>query len=48
MGGTKTLFGLFERDRTRPRTLVVRDYATADPDSFQELTKEFLNDTSAA
>ncbi len=48
IGGTKTLLGLFERDRGRPRTLVVREYATLDFDSFDELTQVFLDDTRAA
>ena len=48
IGGTKTLLGLFERDRDRPRQLVVREYATLDFDSLKELTQVFLDDTRAA
>ncbi|MEO6223749.1 MAG: glucokinase [Vicinamibacterales bacterium] len=48
IGGTKTLLGLFERDRDRPRQLVVREYATLDFDSLDELTEVFLDDTRAA
>ena len=48
IGGTKTLLGLFERDRDRPRQLVVREYATFDFDSLKELTQVFLDDTRAA
>jgi glucokinase len=47
IGGTKTLLGLFERDRKRPRQLVVREYATLDFDSLDELTQVFLDDTGA-
>ena len=47
IGGTKTLLGLFERDRHRPRQLVVREYATLDFDSLDELTQVFLDDTGA-
>ncbi len=45
IGGTKSLLGLFERDRERPRQLVVREYATLDFDSLDELTQVFLDDT---
>ncbi|HUR21400.1 MAG TPA: glucokinase [Vicinamibacterales bacterium] len=48
IGGTKTLLGLFERDRERPRQLVLREYATQDFDSLDELTDVFLDDTGAA
>src|SRR5688572_3973719 len=47
IGGTKTLLGLFERDRERPRPMVVREYATLDFDSLDELTQVFLDDTGA-
>ena len=47
IGGTKTLLGLFERDRERPRQLIVREYATLDFDSLDELTQVFLDDTGA-
>jgi glucokinase len=48
IGGTKTLLGLFERDGERPRPLVVREYATLDFDSLDELTQVFLEDTRAS
>jgi len=48
IGGTKTLLGLFAPDGDRPRTLVVREYATQDFDSLDELTQVFLDDTQAA
>lgn len=48
IGGTKTLLGLFQRDRERPRPLVVREYATLDFDSLDELVQVFLDDTRAA
>jgi glucokinase len=48
IGGTKTLLGLFDRDRDRPRQLVVREYGTLDFDSLDELTEVFLDDTGAA
>jgi glucokinase len=47
IGGTKTLLGLYERDGDRPRQLVVREYATLDFDSVDELTQVFLDDTRA-
>jgi glucokinase len=47
IGGTKTLLGLFERNRDRPRQLVVREYATLDFDSLDDLTQVFLEDTGA-
>jgi len=47
IGGTKTLLGLFERDRERPRPLVVREYATLDFDSLDDITQVFLDDTRA-
>jgi glucokinase len=48
IGGTKTLLGLFEKDRDRPRPLVVREYATLDFDSLDELTQVFLEDTRSS
>jgi glucokinase len=44
VGGTKTLLGLFERgDRTdRPRPVLVREFATLDFDSFEDIVDEFL------
>ena len=44
VGGTKTLLGLFERSATgdRPRAILVREFATLDFDSFEEIVDEFL------
>jgi glucokinase len=47
IGGTKTLLGLFEPAVDRPRSLVVREYATLDFDSLDELIQVFLDDTDA-
>ena len=50
VGGTKTLLGLFERPGDtdqRPRPLVIREFATLDFDSLDELTRVFLDDTNA-
>jgi glucokinase len=47
IGGTKTLLGLFEPAEERPRSLVVREYATLDFDSLEELIQVFLDDTRA-
>lgn len=47
IGGTKTLLGLFEPAGDRPRPLVVREYATLDFDSLDELIQVFLDDTRA-
>ncbi len=47
IGGTKTLLGLFEPTGDRPRSLVVREYATLDFDSLDELIQVFLDDTRA-
>lgn len=48
IGGTKTLLGLFEDGGDRPRPLVVREYATLDFDSLDDLTQVFLEDTRAS
>lgn len=48
IGGTKTLLGLFEGGGDRPRPLVVREYATLDFDSLDDLTQVFLEDTRAS
>ena len=39
VGGTKTLLGLFERGAVgdRPRPVLVREFATLDFDSFEEI-----------
>lgn len=44
IGGTKTLLGLFERGAAgeRPRPVSIREYATLDFDSFEEIVDEFL------
>lgn len=47
IGGTKTLLGVFEPADSRPRSLVVREYATLDFDSLEELIQVFLDDTRA-
>lgn len=48
IGGTKTLVGLFERGRgERPVQKVVREYATRDFESFEELVETFLDETGA-
>ena len=44
VGGTKTLLGLFERGRTRPRRLAVHTYATASFGSFGEILDAFARD----
>ena len=47
VGGTKTLLGLFEHGAERPRALIVREYATLEFDSLEEVTQVFLDDTRA-
>jgi glucokinase len=47
IGGTKTLLGLFEPAGDRPKSLVVREYATLDFDALEELIQVFLDDTRA-
>jgi glucokinase len=44
VGGTKTLLGLFERRAVgeRPRAILVREFATLDFDSFEDIVDEFL------
>ena len=44
VGGTKTLLGLFERGTAgdRPRAVLIREFATLDFDSFEEIVDEFL------
>ena len=48
LGGTKTLLGLFARDRERPRPTIVREYATLDFDSLADIATAFFDDTGAA
>jgi glucokinase len=45
MGGTKTLIGLFRRGRARPEPAVVREYATLDFDSLDEIVGTFVEET---
>lgn len=44
VGGTKTLLGLFEAAPAgaRPRAVLVREFATLDFDTFEEIVDEFL------
>ncbi len=44
VGGTKTLIGLFEpsADSARPRAVRVREFATLDFDTFEDIIDEFL------
>ena len=44
VGGTKTLIGLFEpaAESARPRAVRVREFATLDFDTFEEIVDEFL------
>ena len=46
VGGTKTLMGLYEPDAERPRPRVVREYATLDFDSLDDIVETFLDETS--
>lgn len=48
VGGTKTLIGLFHPDDERPRSVVVREYATMDFDGLDDIVEVFLEDTNAA
>jgi glucokinase len=48
MGGTKTLVGLFRAGEDRPEPAVVREYATLDFDSLDEIIGTFLDETGAA
>lgn len=48
MGGTKTLIGLFRRGAGRPEPAVVREFATLDFDSLDEIVATFLEETGAA
>jgi glucokinase len=45
MGGTKTLVGLFRAGDERPEPAVVREYATLDFDSLDEIVAAFLEET---
>ena len=46
VGGTKTLMGVFRPDNDRPRPLVVREYATLDFDSLDDIVGAFLEETN--
>lgn len=48
IGGTKTLLGLFERAKARPRPLVVRSFATLDYPDLPSVVTTFLGDERAA
>jgi glucokinase len=45
VGGTKTLMGLYEQDAERPRSRVIREYATLDFDSLDDIVETFLDET---
>jgi glucokinase len=45
MGGTKTLTGLFRRGGDRPELQVVREFATLDFDSLDEILTTFMEET---
>jgi len=48
VGGTKTLVGLFRTQGDRPDPSVVREYATLDFDSLDEIIAAFQDETGAA
>jgi glucokinase len=48
VGGTKTLLGLFTHDAERPRPVVVREYATVDFDTLDDIVDVFLDETRAS
>ena len=47
MGGTKTLVGLFRQNAGRPVPAIVREFATLDFDSLDEIVNTFLDETGA-
>ncbi len=47
IGGTKTLMGLYRKHDERPQSLVVREYATLDFDSLDDIVGTFLEETGA-
>ena len=47
MGGTKTLVGLFRQSTARPVPAIVREFATLDFDSLDEIVGTFLEETAA-
>lgn len=48
VGGTKTLIGVFAPGTTRPEPRIVREYATLDFDSLDDLITTFLDETGAS
>ncbi|HEX5069644.1 MAG TPA: glucokinase [Vicinamibacterales bacterium] len=48
VGGTKSLFGLFEPGRERPAARVIHEYATLDFDGLDELAATFLDETGSS
>src|SRR6478735_8735404 len=47
VGGTKTLMGLYRPHAERPQAQVVREYATLDFDSLDDIVGAFLDETGA-
>ena len=47
VGGTKTLMGLYQPRGERPRSLVIREYATLDFDSLDDIVGTFVEETGA-
>jgi glucokinase len=47
VGGTKTLVGLFRQAGERPRSVVIREYATLDFDNLDEIIGAFIEETGA-
>jgi glucokinase len=47
VGGTKTLMGFYRQDGERPKPAVVREYATPDFDSLDDIIQTFLEETGA-
>ncbi|HET9371974.1 MAG TPA: glucokinase [Vicinamibacterales bacterium] len=45
VGGTKTLMGLFRPDGERPRSQVMREFATLDFDSLDDIVRTFIDET---
>jgi glucokinase len=48
VGGTKTLMGLFARDRSRPQVIDTRTYRTLDFPDLGALSDQFLRDTGTS
>ncbi|MGE5837391.1 MAG: glucokinase, partial [Acidobacteriota bacterium] len=48
VGGTKTLMGLYRPGGERPAPAVVREYATPDFDSLDDIVQTFLEETGAS